>query len=408
MLYRGHDPDWAWLNHADGAVLALLCAVLVTVLMTPLVARLARLVGAIDDPSDDRRVHRRPTPRLGGVAVLGGVLAGSLTFVNWQATSPVTRVGVEQLGVVLAIAVLACALGAWDDIRSLNWRTKLAGQLACAFGAVLLPLVLPAVHSVRGLVLVVHVVDPPFLHALLLPTWLGVGLAVLWIVALMNMVNFIDGVDGLAAGTCAICALTFAVIAASYFRDNVAVLAGALCGGALGFLFHNFRRGGANIFLGDAGSMLVGYLLGVISIQGVLKTAAAISLVIPLALLAVPILDTLFVVLKRMKYKLPVSNADRWHLHHRLLNVGYSPRRVAASFWVWTASMSAVAIALRFIDYGNSRRWNVDGLVLLVVIVCAALAVSVYLATTLEIIKRRGVRERNARIAAERRRENTP
>ena len=143
------------------------------------------------------------------------------------------------------------------------------------------------------------------------------------------------------------------------------MLAAAVSGAALGFLPHNWRRGGARIFMGDSGSMLLGFLLAVISVQGVLKTTAAISLVIPLALLAVPILDTSFVVLKRMKYGVSVAHPDRWHLHHRLLNVGLSPRRVAATLWAWTASMSAVALALRFVDYGNSEDWNAEGLVVL-------------------------------------------
>ena len=153
--------------------------------------------------------------------------------------------------------------------------------------------------------------------------------------------------------------------------------------------------------MGDSGALLLGFLLAVISVQGVLKTTAAISLVIPLALLAVPILDTTFVVLKRMRHRVSVAHPDRWHLHHRLLNVGLSPRRVAAILWLWTAAMSAVALALRFVDYGNSRNWNVGGLLALGFIVLGALGVSVFLAFQLEILKSRAVRDRNRRIAAE-------
>jgi UDP-GlcNAc:undecaprenyl-phosphate GlcNAc-1-phosphate transferase len=225
---------------------------------------------------------------------------------------------------------------------------------------------------------------------------------VFWIVAVMNMMNFIDGVDGLAAGQAAIIAATFAIIAASYSRTGIAVLAASTSGAALGFLPHNWRKGGARIFMGDSGSMLLGFLLAVISVQGVLKTTAAISLVIPLALLAVPILDTSFVVLKRLKHGVSIAHPDRWHLHHRLLNVGLSPRRVAATLWAWTAAMSSVALALRFVDYGNSNDWNERGLVVLGFVVAGAVAVTVVLAVQLEIIKSRRVRERNRRIARQR------
>jgi UDP-GlcNAc:undecaprenyl-phosphate GlcNAc-1-phosphate transferase len=210
--------------------------------------------------------------------------------------------------------------------------------------------------------------------------------------------NFIDGVDGLAAGQAAIIAATFAIIAASYSRIGVAVLAAATSGAALGFLPHNWRKGGARIFMGDSGSMLLGFLLAVISVQGVLKTTAAISLVIPLALLAVPILDTSFVVLKRLKHGVSIAAPDRWHLHHRLLNIGLSPRRVAATMWAWTAAMSSVALALRFVDYGNSSEWNREGLLVLAIVIGGAVAVSVLLAVRLEIIKTRRVRERNRRV----------
>jgi UDP-GlcNAc:undecaprenyl-phosphate GlcNAc-1-phosphate transferase len=218
----------------------------------------------------------------------------------------------------------------------------------------------------------------------------------------MNMVNFIDGVDGLAAGVCAISGATFAIIAASFVRANIAILAAALAGAAVGFLRHNFRRQGASIFMGDSGSMLLGFLLAVISIQGVLKTAAAVTLVIPMALLALPVVDTLFVVAKRLKHGVSPTNPDRWHLHHRLLNVGFTPRRVAISMWIWMGTMSALALALRFADYGNAADWHPRGLAIVGLFALIALLTTVYFLVTLEIVKRRHVKERNARIAAER------
>lgn len=355
-------------------------------------------------PTDERRVHATPVPQLGGIGMLAAILVAVLVFVERDAVRGPALLDQRQLAVTIGCAVAICALGALDDLFELGWRVKLLGQVAVATSVVVVPaFMVPDGLRTEHAPLIVNVLDLPFVRPVEIPIALGVALVVLWIVAVMNMLNFIDGVDGLAAGQSAIIAGTFAVIAASFDRIGVAVLAAATSGAALGFLPHNWRRGGARLFMGDSGALLLGFLLAVISVQGVLKTTAAISLVIPFALLAVPILDTAFVVLKRMRAGVSLASPDRWHLHHRLLNVGLSPRRVAATLWAWTASMSAVALALRFVDYGNSNHWHVDGLVTLGFVVAGAVAVSVFLAYQLEILKSRAVRERNRRIAAERR-----
>jgi UDP-GlcNAc:undecaprenyl-phosphate GlcNAc-1-phosphate transferase len=387
-----HDGWWAF------GLAAVLSFVLV-----PVVRWLAMRERIVAEPGDERRVHERATPLLGGVAMLVALLVATTAFVNWQQVVGIPLMNQRQLLVTLLCAFAICMLGAVDDVLELSWRPKLLGQVLVAVAVVVAPaFMLPERLEVRHAPLVVNVIDLPFISPLELPVVVGVGLVVLWIVAVMNMLNFIDGVDGLAAGQTAIIAATFAIIAASYNRLGVAVLAAATSGAAIGFLPHNWRKGGARIFMGDSGSMLLGFLLAVISVQGVLKTTAAISLVIPLALLAVPILDTSFVVLKRLKHGVSIASPDRWHLHHRLLNIGLSPRRVAATLWAWTTAMSSVALALRFVDYGNSKHWNRDGLVVLAIVVGGAIAVSVLLAVRLEIIKSRRVRERNRRIAERR------
>lgn len=382
---------------------AFVAAAVVAAALVPLVRAVALRAGVVVEPSEDRRVHDRPTPLLGGLAMLAAIVACTSLLLDWEARGGLALVNQRQLAVTLACAVAVGVLGALDDAFELSWRAKLVGQVAIAVAAVLLPLVgLPDGLAASQAPLVVETIDLPFVAPVDVPLAIGVALVTFWIVAVMNMLNFVDGVDGLAAGQAAIIAATFAVIAASYSRTGVAVLAAATSGAAIGFLPHNWRRGGARIFMGDSGSMLLGFLLAVISVQGVLKTTAAISLVIPLALLAVPILDTSFVVLKRLKHGVSIANPDRWHLHHRLLNVGLSPRRVAATLWAWTAAMSSVALALRFVDYGNSNRWNREGLLVLGIVVAGAMAVSLLLAVRLEIIKSRRVRERNRRLAAER------
>lgn len=382
------------------------CALGIAFLLVPIVQRLAIRWGVVVQPAEDRRVHARATPLLGGIAMLVAIVAATVTWVDWRDLEGLALLNQRQLMTTLLCAVAICLLGVLDDAVELGWRPKLVGQAGIALAVVLLPLVsLPAGLRAGQAPLVVEVLDLPFLRPIDLPLWVGVAIVVFWIVALMNMMNFIDGVDGLAAGQAAIIAATFAIIAASYSRNGIAVLAASTSGAALGFLPHNWRKGGARIFMGDSGSMLLGFLLAVISVQGVLKTTAAISLVIPLALLAVPILDTSFVVLKRLKHGVSIAHPDRWHLHHRLLNVGLSPRRVAATLWAWTAAMSSVALALRFVDYGNSNDWNEQGLVVLGFVVAGAVAVTIVLAVQLEIIKSRRVRERNQRIGAQRARD---
>ena len=173
------------------------------------------------------------------------------------------------------------------------------------------------------------------------------------IVAVMNIVNFIDGVDGLAAGVCTIAAGTFAVIALSLDRNAAGVLAMLTAGAALGYLRHGFHP--ASIFLGDSGSNLLGYMLAAIAVQGALKTNAVVALVFPLVILAVPILDSSFVIAKRIKYGQPVYQADRWHFHHRFANIGFSQRRTVLYLYGWTLVLAMLALALRFVPYSDDH-----------------------------------------------------
>ena len=175
----------------------------------------------------------------------------------------------------------------------------------------------------------------------------------LGIVAVVNVINFLDGVDGLAAGVCTIAAITLAAIALSLERNAAGVLAALTAGAALGFLRHGFPP--ASSFMGDTGSNLLGYLLATASVQGALKTNAVIALAFPLIVLAVPILDTGFVVAKRLKYRQPIYQADSWHFHHRMANIGFSQRRTVAYLYAWTLVMAALALALRFVPYSDNH-----------------------------------------------------
>jgi UDP-GlcNAc:undecaprenyl-phosphate GlcNAc-1-phosphate transferase len=212
-------------------------------------------------------------------------------------------------------------------------------------------------------------------------------------VAVMNVVNFTDGVDGLAAGVCTISGVTFAVIALSLDRDDAGVLAAITAGAALGFLWHNFHP--ASVFMGDAGSNLLGLLLACIAVQGVLKTAAVVALVFPLVVLAVPILDTAFVVAKRFKYRRPAWEADTEHFHHRMARIGFTQRQTVVYLYLWTLSLAALALALRFVPYSDDHgNFDTGWTIVMIGFGVVAVAASVYLVYVLEIVKFRRFRER--------------
>ena len=347
------------------AVFAFIAAAAVAWLLVPYVERLAFRVGAIDMPKE-RGLHDKPMPRLSGLAILAGVeLAGWIWLPN----------DAESHAILLG-AVAIAAVGVADDTRGLPALAKLLGQI----GASLIP-VLAGVR-VENLTL-------PFVGGFELG-WLAYPLTVLGIVAVVNVINFIDGVDGLAAGDHADAGVTLATIALSLDRNAAGALAALTAGAALGFLRHGFPP--ASSFMGDTGSNLLGYLLATASVQGALKTNAVIALAFPLVVLAVPILDSGFVVAKRLKYRQPIYQADSWHFHHRMANIGFSQRRTIAYLYAWTLVMAALALALRFVPYSDDRgNFDAAWTVVMAVLLLLALAYSVYLIYVLEILKlRRG------------------
>jgi UDP-GlcNAc:undecaprenyl-phosphate GlcNAc-1-phosphate transferase len=357
-------------NELD-ALYAFLLAAAVTALLTPVTMRLARAVGAIDEPRE-RGLSERPTPLLGGLAIFAGALVAALI---WLPGGHGTE---HQLwhGVLIAAAVIT-VVGALDDRFDLPPVAKLAGQVVAA---------IIAVHfgvAVKAITL-------PFIGVMHFPnagvTNAGPVLTVIGLVAMMNVVNFSDGVDGLAAGVCAIIAATMAVIAFDLGHPQPGVLAALTAGAALGFLLYNFPP--ASSFMGDCGAQLLGLLMGVIAVEAAVKTAAVVSFVLPLILLAVPFLDTTFVVLKRLKYRQPVYRSDSEHFHHRMARIGFSNRRTIAYLYGWTLMLAGLALALRFIPYSDHKGHLHTGWTLVVVgLGLIGAAASVYLVYVLEILK---------------------
>lgn len=315
----------------------------VAYLLTPIVIWLATQLGVLAKPGG-RHIHRAPVPRLGGLAVYLAFVAAVL--VGLPVTRPIHVVhGAQQIiitipyvaaierpiiGLLLGTTLITL-VGVIDDARGISPIVKLLGQIASA--AILLPFGVGMDVLTNPLGGMFFVLGP-----------LGAALTVGWLVLLCNVMNLIDGVDGLAAGIAAIAGSTLFV--ASYQRGDVgtAILAVALIGGTLGFLPYNFNP--ARIFLGDTGSMLLGYILGGLSVLGTYKSYAALSLLVPLAALGVPVADTTFAIVRRWRAHRPIFQADTEHLHHRLLRRGLSQRETALFLYLVTAILGAGALVL--------------------------------------------------------------
>jgi len=349
------------------AVYACLIAFAVAAVLTPAVARLARRVGAVDELKP-RGLAREATPLLGGLAIFGATIAASLAFLPEN----------PRTDAILAGAAVITLVGAVDDARDLPPAVKLLGQIVAALILVL--------NDVT-----VQTFTLPFLGRVDLGD-LGAPITLVGLVAIMNVVNFSDGVDGLAAGVCAISAAAFSIIAFDLHRESAAILAAIVCGASLGFLLHNFHP--ASVFMGDCGANLLGLLLGAVIVEGSLKTNALIALIGPLVVLAVPFLDTGFVVAKRLKYRRPVYRGDSNHFHHRFHRIGFSQRRTVLYLYAWTLIMAGNAVALRFVPYSESSgHLNAGWAVLMGALLLLGVATSFYLVYVLEIVKLRRLRE---------------
>jgi UDP-GlcNAc:undecaprenyl-phosphate GlcNAc-1-phosphate transferase len=350
----------------DRALFAFLVAFAVTAVMTTPIARLALRVGAVD-PVQERGLAREATPLLGGLAIFAGSLLAGALFLPAD----------PEIRGIFGAAALITAVGVLDDVRDLHPAVKLLGQVGAALICVL--------SGVR-----VDDFTFPFLGRVDLGS-AGGPLTLAGLVAVMNVVNFSDGIDGLAAGVCAIAAGAFAVIAFDLGEDAAGVLAAIIAGTALGFLVHNFHP--ASVFMGDSGSNLLGLLMGAVIVEGSLKTNALIALIAPLVILAVPFLDTGFVVAKRIKYRRPVYRGDSNHFHHRFHRIGFSQRKTVLYLYAWTTTMAGLAVALRFVPYSESSgKLNPGWALVMAGLFLLALAASVYLVYVLEILKLRRLR----------------
>lgn len=305
---------------------ALLAAGILSFALTPLVKVLAKKVGAMDVPKDDRRMHTKPIPRLGGLAIF---LAFLLVFFVFS--KQIDR----QMQSILLGAILIVILGVFDDIRSLNALLKLIVQIAAA-----------CIVVFYGGCRIQYVTNPfgSGASAYINLGVFSVPLTLLWIVGITNAVNFIDGLDGLACGVCCISSVNILVIALLVSEPDVALPMAVLAGACIGFLPFNFNP--AKIFMGDTGATFLGFMLASVSIQGLFKSYALISFAVPFLLLGVPIFDICFAVIRRVASGKNPMEADRGHVHHRLIDMGFSQKQSVAIAYILTAILGLSAVVL--------------------------------------------------------------
>jgi UDP-GlcNAc:undecaprenyl-phosphate GlcNAc-1-phosphate transferase len=291
---------------------------------TPVVKMFAKEVGAIDVPTEARRVHDHPIPRMGGLAIFFGFLLTVILFADIT----------DQVRGILFGSIIIVVMGAIDDVLNLNPWIKLGVQtlaagVAVAYGVVIHVLTNPAAFTA---------------NQVLFMGYLAVPVTILWIVGCTNAVNLIDGLDGLACGVSVISSLTMLVVALMVAEANVAVILAALTGACIGFLPYNMNP--AKLFMGDTGSQLLGYVLATVSVMGMFKYYAVVTFIVPVLALAIPLSDTVFAFFRRLFHGQSPFKADRGHFHHKLLDMGLSQKQAVAVLYSISAILGLAAVVL--------------------------------------------------------------
>lgn len=300
----------------------ILVSTIISLTATPLVKKIAIKVNAIDVPKDARRVHKKPIPLLGGLAIY---IAFIITLILKKGTLESSEIGIIIGSTIIVIG------GVIDDIKELKPFAKLCFQIAAAISLI-----------VSGVS--ISILTNPFdsINGLIYINWLYIPFTLLWVVGITNALNLIDGLDGLSAGVALISTITIFIIAVIHGRPEAAILTSILGGAIIGFLPYNFNP--ASIFMGDAGAQLLGFLLAAISMEGTIKSATAFAVSVPILALGLPIYDTVFAMIRRKVNGKPISEGDRGHLHHRLLDLGFSQKQVVILMYLFSAILGGIAI----------------------------------------------------------------
>ncbi|MEN6412131.1 MAG: MraY family glycosyltransferase [Veillonellales bacterium] len=299
-------------------------ALAVAYFITPEIKKLAEKAGAMDAP-DARKVHTKPIPRMGGLAIYAGFVIAVLASVHMSR---------EILG-LLTGGTIILIVGIIDDLKQLSPKVKLMGQIIAAAVLILFDIRIDWLTNPFGDMIYVE--------------YFSIPLTILWVVGLTNTVNLIDGLDGLAAGVSTIASITILLVALQQNFWMVVILSAALAGSAMGFLQHNFNP--AKIFMGDTGSMFLGYMLAAVSVIGAVKSAATIALIVPIVALGLPIMDTAFAIIRRYMSGKPIFKPDKGHLHHRLLEMGLTQKEAVLLMYVISGCLGLSAIALTEVNH---------------------------------------------------------
>ena len=313
------------------AVVAVVCAALISYTVTPPVRLLAFRIGAVDIPTDSRRMHKKPTPRIGGLGIFVGFTVSTLVFCDFSA---------ELFAIWIGGAILV-VLGILDDILRLSALLKLLVQLCAAGVAVCFGIVIDQI-TVFGLVIEFGAFAIP--------------ITLLWIVGLSNAINLIDGLDGLACGVSAITSLSILGVVLITGDMTSALITAILVGACGGFLPYN--KNPASIFMGDTGALFLGYTLAIISVQGLFKLHTVLSFLVPLSIFALPLLDTLVAIGRRLIHKQSPFHPDRGHLHHKLVDMGFTHKEAVRLLYAISGIMGLVAVTYTDAMFHESRGWK--------------------------------------------------
>ncbi len=307
-------------------------AFIVSLTMTPLARKFAFKIGAVDIPKDERRMHKEPIARLGGLAIFIGFLtAVFFTIITRTLDTGVLFEDFRLPGLIIGLLIIV-AVGIIDDTRPVPAWIKLLFQILAALVVVL--------SGIR-----IEEISNPFSPIGM--TFLGVlsiPITVIWIVGITNAINLLDGLDGLAAGVSSIASLSLLFVSIFDQQTGAVFLTAALAGASLGFLPFNFNP--AKIFMGDTGSTFLGFALASISVMGMVKSYAAIAVAVPLLVLGLPIFDTAFAILRRISSGKSIMQPDRGHLHHKLMDMGFSQRQTVVVLYIISAVLGICAVEL--------------------------------------------------------------
>lgn len=330
------------MHNVQEAGIAFAIAVFVSYVLTPYVRNLAIKRGVVDDPKqDDRRVHKEPTPRWGGLAIYAGIVAA------WIIALLVFNRGIgAYIWGILAISSALVVVGALDDLYQYKAKIQ-AGVLLLAGVAIQF-----FDDGVKNGRIQIQGFDVPFAPGYIHLAWMAIPLTAIYIFVVTKTMDTIDGIDGLTAGIATIAAATLSLIAIYEGQGRVGILAAGICGAALGFLRHNYNP--AKIFMGTGGAYVLGFTLACLSVVGTLKTAAAAAIFMPLLIFGLPIVDAVVVVIKRIRSGSPITQADKRHFHHELLARGLSQRQTVAVLYTAVAILCVIGLLIVRV-YGNHK-----------------------------------------------------